>query len=82
MKIMAATTLMIVCATALSGLMSFLAWKHDSQGEITENGVIDYGYLAAIFGGWWVLSIGALAPLLLIWILLSKRKLRRMSETK
>ena len=47
-------------------LMMYIAWEHNSQCEIHEKGVIDFGYLLSIGVPWFLLAFVVVFILVLI----------------
>lgn len=79
MKIAVPFILAFLLSLFVGGVMAWTAWEHNSQGEIHDGGVIDYGYLLMIFGSWVVMVMGAISPFLIGWMWITSRRDQRRS---
>ena len=79
MKIAVPIILAFLFSLCVGALMSWVAWEHNSQGEIHDGGVIDYGYLMMIFGSWVLMVMGAISPFLIGWMWIKSRSDQRRS---
>jgi len=52
--------LSILISSVFATLMMYVAWEHNSQCEIHDNGIIDFSYLFTIGISWFLLGFIAL----------------------